>query len=204
MDSWSAKNTLNPRQIFMGSEKKCIFDCRGCSTEYIAMIYNITLGNGCPFCKNKTEGAMHRFLSEHHDVQSQARFPWCRFSETGRIMPFDFMVDDVLIELDGEQHFSQVSNWDAPEKTQQKDVEKIRLALANGYSVIHLLQTDVWKNVYDWKTALLAEIEALRGATPCCVFLQSCEKYGVHAGEIVGAIVKNPKMVQANASAEEV
>ena len=120
-------------------------------------------------------------------------------------MRIDFLVEKVVIELDGEQHFSQVSNWSAPEDTQKKDVEKIRLALENGYSVIHLLQMDVWKNVYDWKAVLLAEIERLQTIdTPQCVFLQSCEKYEVHARQITRCIVKNPKMTQIAASAEEV
>jgi len=169
------------------------------------MLYNVLTGYWCPFCKNKTEGMLQRFLGEQFECKTQVRFPWCRFSETQRIMPFDFMVGTVLIELDGEQHFSQVSNWGNHEDTRKKDLEKINHAMANGYSVIHLLQKDVWNNLYDWKAVLRKEIERMQKAVNSqCVFLQSCEKYNHHAEQIVGAIVKNPKMTHNNESSEEV
>jgi hypothetical protein len=102
-------------------------------------------------------------------------------------MPFYFCVGPILIELDGEQHFSQVSNWGSHEFTRKKDVEKIKAALLNGYFVIHLLQYDVWNDIYDWKAVLRSEINRLaEAATTQCVFLQSHSKYGVHAAELEG------------------
>jgi len=117
-------------------------------------------------------------------------------------MPFDFGVEKVLIELDGEQHFSQVSNWSTTENIQKKDVEKIKHALEHGYSIIHLLQQDVWNDVYDWKRVLQEEIEHLTDQEPQCVFLQSCEKYGVHIAALDGitVVVKNPNMAQGSGS----
>lgn len=71
-------------------------------------------------------------------------------------MPFDFGLTDkkILIELDGEQHFNQVSNWDSPESVQSKDIEKIKNSIQSGYSIIHIYQKEVWNDIYDWKIFL--------------------------------------------------
>jgi hypothetical protein len=57
--------------------------------------------------------------------------------------------------LDGGQHFKQVSNWKSPEATLQNDKFKEKCANENGYSVIRIVQTDVWYDNYDWKTELI-------------------------------------------------
>jgi very-short-patch-repair endonuclease len=135
----------------------------------------VLTGYWCPYCKKKTEAILNAFLEEEYSIKKQARFDWCRFSETGNIMPLDVMRKDhpILIELDGEQHFTQVSNWGTPEQVQKKDVEKIQYSIQNGYSIIHLLQQDVWKNHYDWRTALREVMTSLESADSQCVFLCS-------------------------------
>jgi len=64
----------------------------------------------------------------------------------------------VLIELDGRQHFEKVSNWGDPKETRENDIIKVINAIDNGYSIIHLLQEDVYYNTYDWKTKLINTI----------------------------------------------
>jgi hypothetical protein len=189
---WSAKNTVDPRSVFKGSETRCTFDCDVCHSEFEARLYNVLTGYWCPFCKNKSEAKMASFLQKKYpDCKTQARFDWCRFSKTNNIMPFDFRVGDVLIELDGNQHFTQVSNWDAPENVQAKDVEKIQKAVQEGYSVIHLLQLDVWKDTYDWKKVLQATIEELHGEPHQCIFLQkdTCTEYNSHIGQLGDSVM---------------
>jgi len=196
---WSAKNTVNPRSVFKGSEKRGTFDCDVCHSEFEAKLYNVLTGYWCPFCKNKTEAKMARFLQKMYpECKTQERFDWCRFSKTNNIMPFDFMVGDVLIELDGEQHFTQISNWDTPESVQAKDVEKIQKAVKEGYSVIHLLQRDVWNDTYDWKKVLQATMEELEGSPPQCIFLQkdTCTEYKSHIiqlGDSIMFSLKHPE-----------
>jgi very-short-patch-repair endonuclease len=60
---------------------------------------------------------------------------------------FDFVIESlkIIIELDREQHFSQVSNWQSPQDTQTRDIYKMRQALKNDYSIIIILQTDVFR-----------------------------------------------------------
>ena len=196
---WSSKNTVNPRSVFKGSEKRCIFDCDVCHSEFEAKLYNVLTGYWCPFCKNKTEAKMARFLQKiYPECTTQGRFDWCRFSITNNIMPFDFMVGDIFIELDGEQHFTQISNWDTPESVQVKDIEKIQKAVKEGYSVIHLLQMDVWNDTYDWKRVLQATMEELENSTPQCIFLQkeTCTKYNTHIMQLGDSVMfscKHPK-----------
>ena len=67
-------------------------------------------------------------------------------------MPFDFVIEElkIIIELDGEQHFAQVSNWTSPEIQIEKDKYKINCANNNGFSMIRLLQNDVLKDKINW------------------------------------------------------
>src|SRR5204863_31458 len=80
-----------------------------------------------PSCHNKTEGKLLQFLKTKFKVTSQKTFDWCKSSLTNKYLKFDFYLEDfdIIIELDGPQHFSQVSNWKSPEKTQNNDVYKM-------------------------------------------------------------------------------
>ena len=68
----------------------------------------------------------------------------------------------IIIELDGLQHFEQVSNWSSPEETHLNDVYKMKCANENGYSVIRILQEDVFYDTYDWLTELRDDIEKIK------------------------------------------
>lgn len=67
-------------------------------------------------------------------------------------MPFDFVIEElkIIIELDGEQHFKQISNWRSPELQIEKDKFKTNCANNNGFSVIRILQNDVSNDNFDW------------------------------------------------------
>jgi very-short-patch-repair endonuclease len=196
---WSSKNLITPRQIFKGAEKSAIFNCDICSSEFESKLYNILTGYWCPFCKKKTEAVLLKFLrKEYPTCKTQLRFEWCRTVDTKQIMPFDFGIeeDKILIELDGRQHFSQVSNWETPEDVQTKDVEKIKRCINQGYSIIHLCQEDVWKNKYDWKKYLLEEIEQLKTSEPKCVFIQKLDVYQQHILKLENSVIytiRNPE-----------
>lgn len=101
------------------------------------------------------------------------------------MMPFDFGLEDakVLIELDGDQHFKDVANWGATERTQVRDIEKIRYAVEKGYTVIHIYQVEVWKDEYDWRAALSEQIKRVesQGAQGGkVIFIGRKEVYGKH------------------------
>jgi very-short-patch-repair endonuclease len=81
-------------------------------------------------------------------VITQAKFDWCRNDESRRCLPFDFLIEEykIFIELDGPQHFTQVSNWRSPEEQQRIDKYKMECANHHGYSIIRVLQEDVLNN----------------------------------------------------------
>ena len=186
MACWSPKNILNPRMTFKGAEKRAIFDCDVCLTEFNTLLYNALSGFWCPRCKNKSEAKVLKYLqAEYPDCKTQLRYEWARFSKTNNIMPFDFGLEEekILIELDGIQHFEQVSNWGSHEDIREKDVEKTKKAVEAGYSVIHIFQEEVWKDVYDWKETLRGHVERLKGKKEekaRCVFISRRDIYGAH------------------------
>jgi len=117
------------------------------------------MNSWCPFCKNKTEGILHKWLNENYkNIVYQPRFEWCKDK---RKLPFDFLLEEfkLIIELDGAQHFEQVSNWKSPEETQIVDKFKMECALKNSYSVIRIKQDDIWNNKIDWKNILINSIK---------------------------------------------
>lgn len=203
VNCWSSKNDMNPRNVFKGSERKCIFNCNICNSEFETKMYNVLTGYWCPYCKNKTEGKLLEFIKSNYKYyKSQLRFDWCRYSKTNNIMPFDFGLTDkkILIELDGDQHFSQVSNWDSPESIQSKDVEKINASIENGYSIIHIYQKEVWNDSYDWKNVIQRAIKYLEGqSTPSAIFISCSAKYSNHIQQINSSIdykVVNPQNLE--------
>jgi very-short-patch-repair endonuclease len=164
--------------VFKGSNTKFYFDCDRCGHEFLQVISNVANGTWCGKCKHKTEHLLYNFLLGHfNNLISQFSPEWF-----GR-MRSDFCLGDikVIIELDGEQHFKQVSNWTAPEITQQNDKLKMELANQHGYSVIRLLQPDVFNDKYDWKKELLEAIKVVKEhPSPTNIFLCKNNEYQVY------------------------
>lgn len=153
------KNGASPREVFRGTQKKYSFVCEKKHT-FSSALFSISRGSWCPLCKNKTESKLLKFLEENfEDVVYQLRVSWCKNPETDKHLPFDFCVSKTIIELDGVQHYEQVANWKAPEVQQKNDRYKEECALKNGYSVLRILQEDVWEDRIDWKTLLLDHIK---------------------------------------------
>jgi very-short-patch-repair endonuclease/rubredoxin len=116
--------------------------------------HSFNAGHRCAFCKNKTEQIVNKFLEENYtNIISQPKFEWCK-NKTH--LPFDFLLDNfsVCIEVDGLQHFKKIRNWGTPEKNQERDVFKMKLAVEHGYSVIRIFQEDIYNNSINWKEML--------------------------------------------------
>lgn len=117
-------------------------------------------GNGCMLCKNKTEGKLKKWLEDNEfNIEYQKKFDWC-VNNKGTSLPYDFYIPklNIIIELDGEQHFFQVSKWKSPIETQERDEFKMNCANANNISVIRIYQLDVWNDTNDWEFNLLDAI----------------------------------------------
>ena len=94
-------------------------------------------------------------------IITQFKQEWCK---NINCFPFDFCITEhkIIIELDGPQHFIQVSNWTPPEEQLKNDKYKEKCANDNGYSTIRIIQNDVWKDKYDWCKELCETIENIR------------------------------------------
>ncbi|AQM73423.1 endonuclease [Noumeavirus] len=157
---WSVeKNKQNPREVFAGSDKKFWFKCEK-KHKFSSALNHVSRGRWCPKCKNKTEAKLLSFLEEHFEVSThQFKVLWCKNLEKNTFLPFDFCVSKTIIELDGVQHYKQIMNWKSPEEQQKSDRYKEEQAIKNGYSVLRILQEDVWKDRIDWKKLLLEHIK---------------------------------------------
>jgi very-short-patch-repair endonuclease/ribosomal protein L31 len=147
---------------YKGYYKKVMVLCNSCSKEFSTMPTHLLSGSGCPGCCNKTEGKLFIILSEMFpSLLRQFKQEWCKNITH---LPFDFCIPEynIIIELDGRQHFQQVSNWRSPEEQFKIDMYKEECANDNGYSLIRLVQKDVLNDSYDWMSYLLSSIEEIR------------------------------------------
>ena len=152
---WSKNNELTPRQVFKSCDsKKYYFNCDICEQEFLTLPYTVNLGHWCNNCHNKTEKMVSDFLTYmKYKFIHQYRVEWCKDKNK---LAFDFYFPDynVILEIDGRQHFEQVLNWADSEFSIQRDVHKMKCAIANGITVCRLLQEEIWKDKFDWKEEL--------------------------------------------------
>jgi len=155
--------TINPRMLFKSTNRKYKFDCHRCNNQFETPLSDITNGVWCPYCVNKTEDKLYNELTKHYIVKRQFKPDWCKNPKTNKYLPFDFILEDlnVIIEQDGNQHFKQIGNWQSPELTKVNDIYKMKCANENGYSVIRILQKDIWHDKYDWLEELLDNINKI-------------------------------------------
>lgn len=106
-------------------------------------------------------------LENYGSVLYDKTMPWSNRKK------YDFILEafKIILEVDGRQHFQQVSNWQAPETQHENDFQKMITAKENGYSVIRIFQEDVYNNKMDWKTFLKNNIQ--RYETRTFIYLSS-------------------------------
>jgi very-short-patch-repair endonuclease len=151
---WSNKNQEIPRNICKSNNNKFWFNCNKCNNEFESTLSNIVLGRWCPHCKYKTELKLFEWLKEkYQNVQKQVTFDW---SQKKR---YDFVINNIIIELDGAQHFRQVSNWQSPEENKINDSLKNKLANENSFRMIRICQEIVLNDLEDWKNQLINAIK---------------------------------------------
>lgn len=159
---WSSKNKLRADQVFKCSNVKAWFNCIKCNNEFESRISHVNDGSWCPSCHNKTEIIFYnKMIIPFQLLEKQVKFDWCKIKKH---LPFDFVLesDKIIIELDGIQHFKQVGKWKTPEDTKKHDIYKMQCANKNGYSMIRLLQNDVYFNKYDWITEITIKINKIK------------------------------------------
>jgi len=146
---------------YITSLEKVIIICKQHGEFLQVAAYHLS-GNGCPLCVNKTEGKLYEILKTiYPTITTQFKQEWCKNIAH---LPFDFCIPEhnIIIELDGAQHFRQVRNWSSPDEQFKNDKFKEQCANDNNYSVIRLLQEDVWDDKYDWCKELCDAIEEIK------------------------------------------
>ena len=180
VDCWSSKNENKQRGVFLKSGKKVWFDCDVCGNEFESQVRSITtMGSWCPNCKNKTELKLLNWVKNCDliiSVKKEYAPVWCstKYIEynvkkdcinKGKYQyRFDFLITirgkkNIIIELDGRQHYEQVMNWKAPFCQQIRDKYKEMKANQKNIPVIRILQEDVWSDKNNWQKKLEDKIK---------------------------------------------
>ena len=146
---------------YSNNRKHIIIICKK-HGEFTQIPFVHLLGHGCPSCINKTEFKFYEKIKEiYPTIKRQYKVYWCKNKLR---LPYDFVIEElnIIIEIDGEQHFTQISNWTSPEIQIEKDKYKMKCANENGFSVIRLPQVDISKDSYDWFNEIQLSIEKIR------------------------------------------
>ena len=161
---WNVDKNKNikPREIFKSCNNKFWFDCPMCKGTFETALNDVKKGNWCPFCKNKTELKLYKNISTiYPEIIRQYKVEWCKNTSYLR---FDFFIPElnIIIELDGPQHFRQISNWLSPDNQHKNDKYKEKCANDNNCSIIRILQEDVWLDKYNWCKELIYNIDEIK------------------------------------------
>jgi len=158
---WSDKNIEKPREVFNKSSKKYWFNCDRCNNEFDITLNHVNSGSWCRYCINKTEYIFYEKIKlQYPSIIHQFKIDWCK---NINYLPFDFCIleNNIIIEIDGPQHFYQVSNWKTPEEQFLADKYKEQQANKNNFSTIRILQEDIYYNIYDWYKEICEKIEEI-------------------------------------------
>jgi len=149
---------IKPYTLALSSHEKAYFICEK-GHKFHKQIYEITSNQTwCKKCpsNNKTEIKFKDWFENkyiQYELQYQPKYKWCKNPETNKYLPFDFSIEELklIIEIDGLQHFRQVSVWTSPEDIFKRDKYKIQQAFHNGYSIIRIFQEDILNDKNDWE-----------------------------------------------------
>ena len=164
VEYWDEENPLQPHEVFMNSRTNFKFKCDVCHETFKSRIADIAKGQWCPTCKNKTEKLVLGFLQtlfSKKDVKQRFTHEKVR---NIRDLPFDIciLLHKIIIEVDGRQHFKDISYFKSNAVKQcEQDCKKMKIIFKEGYSVIRIVQEDIWlaKTQEEMKTKLEKAIQ---------------------------------------------
>lgn len=182
---WAESNIVLPRYVTKNSGKKYEFICNKCDRIFKMSPRDINRGCWCPNCVNKTHKKLKDWLTDKIQFASisEKTFNWCKNKKTNRHYRFDEYLKEIkcVIELDGNQHFKQVSNWESNEETRQTDVYKMKRALKHEISIIRIYQEDVLKDKNKWRKKLRKAFKKVQESeTPIVIYISSGNHYSEH------------------------
>ena len=172
INCWHDDNKLKPREIPKTRNVKYKFKCDVCIHDFISSLDNICINNTwCSKCKNKTELILYNWLLKIKIIKKVIKeySPiWCSTEykkyknniKKGKYQyRYDFLIifnnnKQLIIELDGNQHYKQVSNWKTPFEHQIRDKYKEFKAKSQNIPIIRCIQEDVFMDKNNWDKKL--------------------------------------------------
>lgn len=110
-------------------------------------------GNGCPRCIYYGEEVICEFLrTKNIKYEREKKFPWAPY-----LSRYDIYLPEknILLEIDGEQHFFGKRKWGTANEIRKKDIYKMQTAFSQGFSIIRIRQKDLLdKSKFNWKSLL--------------------------------------------------
>jgi hypothetical protein len=179
------KNDILPENISYKSNKSVHWKCKD-NHSYMCIVNQKVKGTYCPECKYTTEKKLMEFLVKNcnYTVEKEKKFAYCKNLFTNYPYRFDFYIEElnVIIELDGLQHFTIISNWEYNiEISICKDVYKMKRVNSRNIRVIRLLTSDVYGNKNKWEEKLLSAIynmEVCKDITN--IYICNKDDYAIH------------------------
>ena len=176
-----------------GADVLCVFICNECNEEFEKTLKELASGSWCPTCLYKTEKKLKEWLNQKYDdVCCQTKFEWCKNGKY--FLKFDFYVPskNLIIELDGYQHFEQVLDWRSVDINQVYDKYKMKCLLREGLSIIRIFQEDVLNDKNNWQDCLKKAISQMTTERIICIKSNSKDKinevYGCYESEMIDFI----------------
>ena len=144
-------NEIKRISNFNGLNRMVDFHCNICGYEWTTTGNSVinACKTGCPSChQSKNEKSIKYYLEEKElDYEIEFTKHNC-YSSGGKKSQFDFFIANTgLIEVDGEQHFFPVSDWDF-EKCQKDDSIKTKYCENNNIPLLRIKYTQVQSGEY--------------------------------------------------------
>jgi hypothetical protein len=186
---------ISPDKLSLGNcREKFYFDCPNNvgHPPFKMTPSHINRGQLCPSCLRKTQAIVSQFLNEEKIVYKTEYSPLFLRNKyiKNSFKRYDWLLTvlQLILELDGLQHFEKRGNWGDPIETMNTDIDKMLKAIENGYSGIRLFQPDVFTNKFNWKEWLLNAIEIIKSSsTPIWIFPNN----KIYDGHIKLCVLKN-------------
>lgn len=185
----SSPDGREPRYITKFSSILCTFQCQFCNNPYVARPYSVMYNHWCSCRKNKTESKVLSWLRENYPEEEIIHDKSLPFLPRRR---YDFILPrlKIIIEIDGPQHFIQISNWISPSITMKVDITKMIKANRNLYTVIRIPQEDIWNDTNRWYEHLREHLHPYE--SPTCIFIgddyklhEALLKRGTHLQDMI-------------------
>jgi len=186
-------HTTKNKQPFNPSCKTvCYWKCRckprhvyKCTISERLRRYSFAYHNGCPRCIFYGEEVVCEFLrTQNIDYRREVSFPW-----SGAYSRFDIHISNknILIEIDGKQHFKGSKKFGSSAINRKKDVLKMKQAFGAGFHVIRINQKDLNdRSSFDWKSILQQTLSLCDCSLSASLFIISSDTfiYDKHVQEL--------------------